>query len=102
MSDKLAVAKTILEQLGGGRFMAMCGVKNFVGSEDGLSFSLPKKYNGINKVQIKLTPADLYEVTFYFFSAKTLECKVVKKVDDVYCDMLQEVFTDATGLYTRL
>jgi len=30
------------------------------------------------------------------------EYVVVKKYEGVYCDMLQELFTEATGLYTSL
>ena len=30
------------------------------------------------------------------------DLKTVKKVDGVYDDMLQEVFTENTGLYTHL
>jgi hypothetical protein len=34
--SNLTVANTILEQLGGGRFIAMTGAKSFVGGEDSL------------------------------------------------------------------
>lgn len=49
---------------------------------------------------------DLYEMRFYrlTFSAKKLEVKTneIKHYDDVYCDMLTSIFTEVTGLVTRL
>ncbi|EES0484193.1 hypothetical protein ACN662_005697, partial [Escherichia coli] len=64
------VATEILNQLGGNRFIAMTGAKNFAyfdeDGECGLSFRLPSKFamNGINLVKIKLTFSDTYQVTF--------------------------------------
>jgi len=39
MAD-LTVAKTIFEQLGGEHFVAMTGAKDFVGTEDSLTFKV--------------------------------------------------------------
>ena len=49
--------------------------------------------------------ADLYNVRFYRQSMnhKTFEVttKDIEKIEGVYCDMLEEIFTDVTGLYTH-
>lgn len=103
MAD-MTVAQTILEQLGGKRFRAMTGATSFVGSDDTLSFKLPSTpgyvRQGINGVRITLTPLDTYTVQFLRF--RLGDMTTVATVDDVYCDMLQEVFTRVTGLATRL
>ena len=41
MATDLTVANTILQQLGGNKFRVMTGAKNFVGSNDALTFRLP-------------------------------------------------------------
>jgi len=57
----LTVANTILEQLGGRKFIAMTGARNFVGDFSGLSFRLPGAggycKDSINCVKIELTRA---------------------------------------------
>lgn len=95
------VAATILQQLGGNRFVAMTGAKNFVAVEQGLFFALPR-YTGvkINRVKVTLTPADTYEVEF--FASRGTTMKSIAKVADVFCDTLAATFEDATGLATSL
>lgn len=102
MTD-MTVANTILEQLGKNRFIAMTGAKNFVGSDDALSFKLPSNFakGGINAVRIRLdTSRDTYEVTF----SKIRGTKVtqVSTFNDVYADSLRSLFTSETGLDTSL
>ena len=96
----MEVAKTILQQLGGNKFIVMTGAKNFTGSPDALSFKLPGGggfcKDGINAV----TPADDYNIDFMRVRGMTV--KTIKKVDGIYFDQLQEVFTEATGLRTSL
>jgi hypothetical protein len=103
MTD-LTVAKTILEQLGGRRFRAMTGASNFTGAENELIFMLPGNRgfvkNRINKVVVHLDPSDTYTVTFYRVAKG--EGKMIETHSDIYCDELQECFTAATGLETRL
>jgi hypothetical protein len=97
------VAATILQQLGGRRFMAMTGVKQCVGSADALSFSIPMRTrNTANKCRITLTPMDVYTVEFFRYNTRTLELTALDTHEDVYADMLQDVFTQATGLYTHV
>lgn len=97
----MSVAKTILEQLGGRRFVVMTGSKDFVGSNNSLTMRLTKNKSGANKLRITLTPADTYTMEFMKFSPKHLTVTTVTTREGVYCDNLQEVFTDVTGLYTR-
>ena len=100
----MEVAKTILQQLGGNKFIVMTGAKNFTGSPDALSFKLPGGggfcKDGINAVRIALTPADDYNIDFMRVRGMTV--KTIKKDDGIYFDQLQEVFTEATGLRTSL
>lgn len=97
----MQVAQTISEQIGGGRFQRMTGARDFVGGENFLMFRLPRgsAKNGINKVRITLDPCDTYTVEF--FKVSGVNVTLIHSVDDVYCDMLEDVFTMHTGLYTR-
>ena len=98
----LTVATTILQQLGGKRFIVMTGCKDFVGSENSLFFKLPKKLNNITHVRITLDCDDTYQVEFTRWVAKSLEHRIESRKTGIYCDMLQEEFTNETGLYTKL
>jgi hypothetical protein len=101
MSD-LIIANTIRQQLGGHKFAVMCGVKQFVGGENFLQFKMPSNFakDKINLVKIILTPADLYDIEFYY--TRGVNLKMVCKVEGIYCDMLQSEFTRVTGLDTHL
>jgi hypothetical protein len=92
----MTVARAILEQLGGARFVAMTGAKNFVGSADSLTFKIGPNPKRVSQVRVTLAPADLYAVTFFRIGAAP------RIASDVYCSMLEEVFSQHTGLYTRL
>lgn len=97
------IADTILEQLGGsGRLSLMTGASNYVAIEDGVRFSLPRTITlkGINLVEITLNGSDLYDMRFMRYRAA--DCVTVSQVDDVYFDQLEEIFTQVTGLLTRL
>ncbi|EJQ9383877.1 hypothetical protein ABDM08_004884 [Salmonella enterica] len=98
------VATEILRQLGGNKFIAMTGAKQFCYFDDngeyGLCFRLPARFarHGINVVRIKLTWQDTYEVTFFCVSSN--KNKKVFQRTDVYFDELQNIFTEVTGLDT--
>lgn len=97
------IAKTILTQLGGNKFIAMTGAKNFVGGERDLTFKLPGKNfakNDINYVKITLTPADTYDVEY--FKTRGLTIKTITKTEGIYFDQLCKDFETETGLRTRL
>lgn len=98
MATDTTVAQTILAQLGGRRFITMTGARNFIGYRDSLVFQLPQNAKSIFKVVIRLTPMDVY--TLEFWKRNTTEPFDV--VNGVYDDMLEDIFTTHTGLYTRL
>jgi hypothetical protein len=101
-TNKTFDAKIILEQLGGKRFVAMTGAKNLIGYEHALSFQLPNQFakKGINHVHITLTPMDDY--TMVLSKIRGTGCTEIERYETVYFDQLQEIFTNATGLYTSL
>ena len=96
----MSVASTIYGQLGGNRFAVMTGAKNFVSSENALTFRIPKAKNGINAVRIILNEMDLYDIEFIRVWGTTV--KPVSNVGGIYADQLRDVFTSYTGLYTSL
>lgn len=108
----MEIANEIFRQLGGNRFMAMTGAKNFMAIDNGLQFQLPARFakNGINVVRITLNDLDLYDVEYGMNTRKkdkdlgimVPDYKVIKTEENIYNDMLQERFTDVTGLQTRL
>ena len=93
------VAKTILEQMGGMRRLAlMVGAKNFVGGENRVSFKIGTgAKNKINAVRVTLNARDLYDVEFLRIWGTKV--KTVEKVEDAYCDMLVDLFESETGFY---
>lgn len=95
------VGQTILQQLGGGRFVAMTGARGFVGGEYSLAFVLPR-FAGlrINRVRITLMANDTYVVQFLRVTKS--KCESIATHTDVYAESLRDVFTRATGLATSL
>ncbi len=96
----MQTANTILQQLGGGRFIAMTGAKLFCGDDTSLQFSIPKAKDGINKVRIVLDANDTYSVTFYNLRGVKLTTKA--EAEMIYAEMLAIVFEHHTGLRTSL
>ena len=98
----MSVAKEILSQLGGNRFVSMTGAKNFGDVGNGLAFQIPAKLtkNRINAVKVVLDPSDTYTVKFLRITSK--ELKTVSEHNMIYCDQLVELFESETGLYTYL
>lgn len=111
----MKVVDIILSQLGGNKFLAMTGAKYLLDLGDGLRFNIPKNGSKANKVEITLNGNDLYDVKFYKYTPykfritkdgqfkETKEkCEVIKEFNDIWCDMLVEVFEQTTKMYTRL
>jgi hypothetical protein len=96
------VATTILQQMGGQRLIAMTGAHSFVSDGDSLIFKVPARStkNGISCVKVTLDPSDTY--TMRFLTMKNYQVQTVAERSDVYCDQLQEVFQEETGLFTSL
>lgn len=117
MTDR-QIAETILEQMGGGRFIAMTGSKNFKTITGGLDMTLAKNASKANRLKITLTGMDDYNMEFYKFTPYRVVIRdkgpkpgvytypekvtTVKRYEHIYFDQLQELFTRTTGLYTRL
>ena len=101
-TETINVAQTIFKQLGGYRFVAMTGAKNLMSGENSLQFRLPSNFatDGINSVVITLDPSDTYTVRFGKIRGTTY--KVICELQDVYCDMLCDIFESHTGLRTSL
>jgi hypothetical protein len=94
------VAKTILQQLGGNKFIAMTGAKNLGSTNKSLQFKIGRNSKSISHVIITLKSSDLYEMEF--IRIRGVKRTVVKKVKGVYADQLQTMFTKYTGMNTRL
>ena len=90
-----------LKQLGGNKFIAMTGAKNFAVGPKGMGFKIGRNSKGVNYVRIDLDRGkDLYNMEFIQMRAGKL--KVKSKVKGVYNDQLQKMFTKHTGMYTSL
>lgn len=108
----MRVADIILDQLGGNKFVVMTGSKNFVADGNTLRMTLAKNASKANRLWITLEADDTYTMRFFKYTAPKLNTKTytftdekiteVKTTKGVYCDMLQDIFTNTTGLYTRL
>jgi hypothetical protein len=99
------IATTMLQQLGGNMFVVMVGAKNIAwGGQDGhayLGMNIGRNKSGANYFRVDYMPAqDLYTVSFC--KIRGLNSVRVKVVEGVYGDMLQDIFTDFTGMYTKL
>lgn len=98
--DKRQAGET-LKQLGGNRFIAMTGAKNFAVGPKGMGFKIGKNAKNVNYVRIDLDRGkDLYDMYFNFVSVRGV--KVKAKVKGVYADDLRGMFTKHTGMYTSL
>lgn len=103
LEDSKRVAATILEQLGGMRFVAMTGSHSFSHDTDlALTFKTRRAKQGIMAVKISLNGDDTYKMRFLSQNKKTYEVKDVAVHDGIYFDDLQPLFTKETGLYTHL
>jgi hypothetical protein len=109
----MEIQKTILAQLGGNKFIAMTGSKNFLKeSENTLRMDLTRNMSGANKLYITLDADDTYTMRFVKLvlpklNMKTFEwseqkVKEIEKFEGVYFDMLRPLFTQVTGMYTSL
>jgi len=94
------IAKTILQQLGGNKFIAMTGAKNLGFTNNGLQMKIGRNSKGITHVVISLKSTDTYDVEF--IKMRGVNRKVVKKLKRVYADQLGKIFTKYTGLRIRL
>ena len=95
-------AGMVLKQLGGNKFIAMTGAKDFVKDESKamIGFKIGRNCSNINYVKITLNSMDLYDLEF--INIRKFKITVKNKVDGVCCDQLQDIFTQYTGMETHL
>ena len=106
------VPETILSQLGGSRFIAMTGAKEFVGDVNSLKFKIPKNGSKANYCKVILEPTDLYTVEFIKvipskFYKKTFtytepKWEVLQTYENIDATQLQTIFTQYTKMHTYL
>ena len=101
VTDK-TVAIEILKQLGGNRFIAMTGARNFYATDNGMGFRLPGTMtkDRINFVKITLNGLDLYDLEFKSIWGDKI--KTVCTFEGAYNDMLQQIIESKTGLKLSL
>jgi hypothetical protein len=92
-------AGELIKQLGGGRFIAMTGAKDFVVGPKGATFKIGRNSKSISHVRIDLEN-DLYNVEFIRVSGTKIT--VVKNFKHVHVDQLRDLFGKHTGLRTNL
>jgi hypothetical protein len=106
VTDHPAVA--MLEQLGGNRFIAMTGAKDFLSADNPqprLRMRLPA--NQTNQrgthMEISLLPTDEYLLVFFKGKrGKPGERNIIDRADGVQVSNLRQVFERMTGLRTSL
>ena len=68
----MSVAMTILDQLGGHKFVVMTGAKELVDCGMGLRFKIGRNASKANMVTINLNGLDLYDIGFYKYQPDRL------------------------------
>jgi len=97
------VVETILEQMGGNKFMVMTGARPVVHGPHMLTFKLPTNQSKANYLDVIHNPGkDLYTMTFRRVSNRGMDSKNLVEYDDVYADQLQPMFEKVTGMYTTM
>lgn len=121
------IAREIINQLGGNHFAVMTGAKQFIAIENGVKFMIGRNASKANMVQVILRGDDTYTLQFWkkgalpntvailrksktsdeFFemleaAKKRAEPQMLKEYEGVYCDMLRDLFTSYTKMYTSL
>lgn len=93
------VAETILQQLGGNRFMVMTGSKVDNVTENSIRFKLGRGAK-LTAFEVILTPDDTYNVGC-FVGTGINRRHAKDPLHDVYAEDLVAVFERETGFYTK-
>ena len=105
-SDKFKeISGTILKQLGGNKFIAMTGAKNFYYDKYTTTFKIGRNSKSVNTVRITLNAMDTYDVDFMRVSFGTKQGyreKIISSHKGIYAEDLREVFESSTEMYTSL
>ena len=96
-TDK-TIAIEILRQLGGNKFIAMTGAKNFYATDNGMCFKLSSNMtkDRISHIKINLNSMDTYDIEYI-----NIRAGVIKQIDTfngAYNDMLRDIISSRTGL----
>ncbi len=94
------VAQTILQQLGGNKFLAMTGASNLLGSENGLSFKIGRNDRKITHVRVTLTAMDDYQLEF--LTIRGTKIAPAGFAEGINADNIANVFSTKTGMATSL
>lgn len=92
----------VIEQLGGNIFMRMTGARNMVNHDNGVSFKLSSRvtHDKINYVKVTEISKNIFNMEFGRMHRGVYTIKRNDK--NVHDFMLQMIFTEATGLDTKL
>lgn len=105
MPNKHTIVTTIYAQLGGGNFASATGlIMPILVHENPKLCEVTAAFrwkglsrNGINCLEVTLVEAtDTYRMTFSIITSKSINKHNV--FNDVYCDMLCDIFTQETGI----
>lgn len=99
------VANSVMTYLGGNAFLAITGTKPKFYDDNNRSvmFGLTRNQIGAKFMEVRLNSMDTYDVLFFKLKDRTSVDRVIlHEAKGYYGDMLQELFTNVTGLNTRL
>lgn len=101
ITENERIGQTILKQLGGNKFIAMTGAKNFIWLKSGVQFDLSSRMtkNKAKRITIELVN-DLYTINFYKIRGLDFT-KLTSKVG-ITAENLASTFSSLTGLTTKL
>lgn len=100
MSTTNQVADTILQQLGGNRFIAMTGAKNFLAYPNALSMKIMPNSEKVTHVRITLDESDTYTITPLRIRGTNII--TLRGYSMVHVEDLRRSFETLTGLRTSL
>lgn len=108
----MTVGGIVVNQLGGSKFFAMTGAVALFADNKGLCLTIPRNKSKANRLLITLNADDTYTMRFFRYTAPRLNHKTMMYTEEkstditvypqVYCNQLQSLFTQATGMHTYL
>lgn len=102
MATDMTVSHEILAQLGGGRFIAMTGARDFVGDDASLTFRLPATMTKGRASGMRITLAGDDSYVLETFRVVRFEMRILAERRGIYVEALRRTFTEMTGLVTSL
>ena len=94
------IASTILDQLGGKRFIFMTGVSNLTPGANGVIMQLPRNASGAKYLRITLNKRDVYKMEFYTVRGSYSE--TISVYSGIFSNQLDSIFESVTGLFSKL